>query len=373
MASPNDAGSEEIKVDQKTAPVWENREITEADLFGSERRWRRGPEPVRAGGSLLPNGSPDYGLFGPGSMVWEVLLHPATVVFHHVGQQLAQDAYMPIVAGIRDHEPIVRKAREGTLTAFDTFERASRGAGIHGLMWLGDTPTATGMAAFLHKIHSRVAGDLIDIGAPELGGYAAASPRESMWAALTEMHPMLLMYEAFAFRDGEAPHRLTDEERDRFIAESAPYLSAHSAPEDEIPHSMADLERLYAKYDHLFGHSETLPVSPEFGYNYMDLMIGSVTKNFIPSHQRAAMVSAQLYQVPRKAATGALPHRMRRALGLSPEAEADAVAEIERFLPTAWEMQQPENEREILRLMWGPYGVDFFESARELHRAAKAA
>src|SRR5882757_8099411 len=102
--------------------------VTKADILGTERRWRRGMEPVAAGDSLLPDGTIDYGVFGPGSVVWDVLLHPSIVVFHHIGQKLAQDTYKPIVAGIRDHEPVVKKALKGELTAFDGFERASRGA-----------------------------------------------------------------------------------------------------------------------------------------------------------------------------------------------------------------------------------------------------
>ncbi|MFF1828606.1 oxygenase MpaB family protein [Paenarthrobacter sp. NPDC058040] len=349
-----------------------NPEITESDILGTERRWRRGMEPVAAGDSYLEDGSPDYGLFGPGSMVWEVLLHPATVVFHHVGQVLAQDTYAPIVAGIRDHEPVVRKGREGTLTTFDGFERASRGAGIHGIMWLGDTKTATTMANFLHKVHTKVAGDIIDVSQPELGGYAAAQPREAMWAALTEMHPMLRMYEAFAFRDGQSPRRLSDEQRDQFIKECAPYLRAHGAPEEEIPTSMTELKALYKKYDKFFFNSDSLRISPEYGYDYMQIMKEAGRKNFIPSHQRAAELMNRIFHVPRKAAIGALPHRARLALGLSPAEEADAVAEIERFQETALQMQQPENEQEILRLMWGPDGVRLFESARNLHRKVLA-
>ncbi|GAA0431131.1 oxygenase MpaB family protein [Leifsonia naganoensis] len=354
---------------QEIAPG-QPRVVTEEDIRGTDRRWRRGMVPVAAGDSVKDDGTPDYGLFGPGSMVWEVLLHPATVVFHHVGQQIAQDTYLPIVAGIRDHEPIVRQAREGVFSGFDGFERSSRGAGIHGIMWLSDTNTAVSMANFLHKVHQKVAGDVIDVGNPELGGYAAAGPRESMWAALTEMHPMLRMYEAFAYRDGKAPHRLSDEQRDRFIRECAPYLRAHGTPEDKIPQNMADLKALYAEYDQLFGPSSTVRISPEYGYDYLEILTESATKTYHPSQNPALRMQTLLYREPHKAAVGALPHRARVALGLTPEQEEEAIAETARFQERAWEMQQPEMEREVLQMQWGPDCVRLFESARALHRKA---
>jgi uncharacterized protein (DUF2236 family) len=210
--------------------------ITKEHVLGTERRWRRFGAPRPAGSTLKEDGTPDYGIFGPGSVVWEVVLHPSTIFFHHAAQQLSQDAYKPIKAGIRDGEPIVRKALKGTFTIFDAFERFQRGATMHLPLWLGDTDTARKMAQHLHKIHSRVKGELIDTGAPELGGYRASEPRESMWAAVTELHPMLRVYEAFAFRGlFTVPRRFPAELRDQFVLEMGAYLRLHGAPEDEIP------------------------------------------------------------------------------------------------------------------------------------------
>ncbi|WP_107122258.1 oxygenase MpaB family protein [Streptomyces sp. DSM 15324] len=61
------------------------------------------------------------------------------------------------------------------------------------------------MAKHLHTIHKKVVGDVIDTARPGLGGYDASGPRDAMWAALTEMHPMLRVYEAFAFRSTGCP------------------------------------------------------------------------------------------------------------------------------------------------------------------------
>ncbi|MFF7647187.1 oxygenase MpaB family protein [Streptomyces canus] len=347
--------------------------ITREDLLGTERRWRRFGEPTPAGGSLNEDGTPDYGLFGPGSVVWEVLLHPATVVFLNAAQGAVQTkSYNPINAGLRDRDPVMRKAREGTLNMLDVFDRLSRNSGMHAPMWLGDSKTARLMAKHLHNIHKKVAGDVIDVSRPELGGYAASEPRDAMWAALTEMHPMLRIYETFAFRDGKLPHRLSPEQRDQFIAETGAYLRLVGAPEEDIPTTMAELGALYEKYADLFEASETVNNMPDTGQDWVKLATQTVLKNFHVSHLRALvpyLLQTALIELP---VTGALPSRTRRSMGLSPRKDKAAVLAAKLFLPVAWLMQQGPYERYILRRMWGPDSTRLLQSARRLHEETLA-
>jgi len=353
------------------APVV-NVKVTKERLAGTERRTRRGQEPVPAGGSLKADGTPDYGIFGPGSLVWEVLLSPAGVYFHHIGQATAQDIYKPVPAGARDWEPLSRQARQGTLTVFDMYERIARGAGMHLPMWLGDTPTAEHMAAWLHKIHGKVAGDIIDIAHPEIGGYSASEPRDAMWAALTELHPLLRMYEAFAFRDGKLPHRLSPAQRDQFMAETAAYCRLHGAPEDEIPTTMAELDALYEKYSDLFTHSDTIHISPEDGKDIRKVMNESVKKNFHISQLRAALPVLVVYLIVGLPATGALSGKARRAMGVGPVRDRLAVISTKLFLPIAWLLQRGPMQRYVMRTVWGPDGTKLILSARELHKRVLA-
>lgn len=171
----------------------DDRIVTRERLFGTEKRWRRFGEPTPAGMSHKEDVTPDYGLFGPGSVVWEVLLHPSTIFLQTIAQQMLQKTYKPILAGLRDHDPISRRGQAGTMTIFDGFNRAQRNSGIHAPMWLGDPYTARRVAQHLHNIHAKEAGDHIDIGDPELGGYAAKSPRDAMWSAITEIHDALAL------------------------------------------------------------------------------------------------------------------------------------------------------------------------------------
>ena len=344
--------------------------VTEERLLGTERRWRRFGAPVPAGKSLKDDGTPDYGIFGPGSAVWDVLLHPATVVFETAAQAALQLKYKPIPAGIRDNDPMSRKARAGTYTAFDGFERAQRNSGMHAPMWFGDTPTATRMAGHLHRIHGHVAGDLIDVGAPELGGYAASEPRDAMWAAITELHPILWMYERFAVHGDDGPRRLTDEQRDRYVAEMGAYLRLVGAPEEEIPGSTAELDALYVKYWCLFGDTETMNIHPETGADMHALTAASAQRNWHPSHQLCIDVLQEVYMQFETQIIATFPERFQVMAGLDADQRAQAAKLLEDSQDLIRRMQQPETERRIMRMMWGPDGMDLIDNARELHQRA---
>ncbi len=349
-----------------------DRVVTKERLLGTESRWRRFGQPTPAGGSLKEDGTPDYGVFGPGSIAWDVLLHPATIFFQSPAQFVLQLTYKPVLAGVRDWDPISRKARKGELTIFDNFDRQQRNSGIHTPMWLGDTATARRVAKHLRNIHTKVAGDVIDIAHPELGGYDANGPRDAMWAALTEMHTMLWVYENLAFRDGKPPHRLAPAQRDQYIAEVAEYCRLFDSPEGEIPTTMAELKALYEKYDELFKPSWTMDVIPATGQSFHKVTTESIKKNFHVSQLRIhaqLLLSQKLFQYP---IMGAVSGKTRRNMGVGPLKSKMAVASTKAMLPLIWLAQQPAAEQRMMRIMWGPDAVKLIESARDLHRQAKA-
>ncbi|MES1952125.1 hypothetical protein S4A8_14774 [Salinisphaera sp. S4-8] len=67
-------------------------------------------------------------------------------------------------------------------------------------MWFRDKGTAKRVAEHRIKVHETVAGDVIDVGYSEPGGYGTNAPRNSMWATLTELHSVHWIYERLAFR-----------------------------------------------------------------------------------------------------------------------------------------------------------------------------
>jgi len=363
MAAANDRSSKTPVVDKI---------VTKERFLGTEKRWRRFGEPTPAGGSLKEDGSPDYGLFGPGSVAWEVILHPSMMFLQTIGQQMLQNTYKPIPAGLRDVDPLSRKALKGTLTIFDGFDRAQRNSGIHAPMWLGDTATATRVAQHIHKIHEKVVKDVIDIGSPELGGYSANSPRDTMWAALTEMHSMLWLYEAFAFRNGKLPSRLSPQQRDQYFAESAAYLRLVGADESEIPRTAAEVATLYKKYAPYFGHTDTLGIMPDTGQDFHEVMMIAMKKNFHISQWRVLLQLMLQYGVFVIPVMGAMSAPTRRSMRVSPLKEKVALAAKKLFLPIIWLTQQPPIERYFMRLLWGPDAVILIDSARKLHKEALA-
>jgi len=346
--------------------------LTKEKLLGKSSRWRRFGEPKPAG-TPDENGQPDYGLFGPGSISWEIILNPSTIVFLTAVQGLVQaNCYKPIVAGLRDRDPTSRKSVAGTLTIFDAYERAARNAGMHAPMWLGDTKTAQLMAQHLHSFHKKVVGDTIDIGQPDLGGYAANDPREAMWAAITELHPMLWAYEAFAFRDGKLPHRLTPQQRDQYISEMAAYLRLMGSHEDEIPHNMAELTALYEKYEKYFRPTKTIHIMPENGQDQIKLAAAAIKKNLNRSQLKALVPVLIQFEVFGAAVTGAVSGKARWSMGVSPLRSRWTLIAKKLFLPVAWLVQRPAIERYFLARMWGPDATALIMSARELHRKALA-
>ncbi|GAB3709695.1 hypothetical protein GCM10028815_24150 [Mariniluteicoccus flavus] len=188
-----------------------------------------------------------------------------------------------------------------------------------------------------------------------------------MWAALTELHSMLWLYENLAFRDGLLPHRLTPEERERFFAESAAYCELVGGPEDEIQRSKADLGALYEKYADLFGTSPTMSVWPDSSEGFEKAIAGQIKKNFHVSQLPAAIYGFALdHGLFRQIAIGASSGKLRRSLGMGPVRSAVAVGVTKAALPLVWVLQQAPFEQHYMRLMWGPDGVRLIENARKL-------
>jgi hypothetical protein len=191
-----------------------------------------------------------------------------------------------------------------------------------------------------------------------------------MWAALTEMHSMLWLYEALAFRGLQRPRKLSPENRDKFIAEVAEYCKLFPAAEENLPYSMADLNALYERDAHPFGDSDTMSIIPATGQNFPKIAKESIKKNNHPSQVRVLVqmfIQNKLFELP---VLGSVSGKTRRSMGLSKRKERMAVASTKVLLPLIWLVQQPPIERHFMRLMWGPDAVKLITSARKLHAEA---
>ena len=346
--------------------------VTKERLWGDVSRWRRFGEPTPAGASLNEDGTPDYGMYGPGTLTWEMLLHPATSVFQFAFQQKLQLSNRQIAAGIRDTDSMNRKARAGTMSIFDPFERGQRNSGIHAPLWLGDTATAKRVAKHLTNIHRWVAGDVTDVGEPELGNYAANSDRDSMVATVTEMTSLLWLYETFAFRDGREPHPLTDAERDQYVAEQAKYFRIFPHIEEHVPGTYAELLDFYQRYEHDFEPSATMDIYPPTGQPMRPIQERSMLKNFHPSQLKVLKpLRAFVFQFD-DSINAAFPDWARAYLGLSPDKEAKGFKMLRKQMPLIKKLQQdPKTVAYYRRLMWGPDAIMLMESAEKLQQGVQ--
>lgn len=362
-------------VEKTESRISDEFELSDEKLMGNTNRWRRFGEPVPAGRSNKEDGSPDYGLFGPGSIVWKVLLHPATITFQSVAQWGLQLMYKPVTAGVRDQDPLARKLRQGKLTAFDYFERLQRNSGIHAPMWFGDTTTAEGIWNHLYRIHSHVEGGVVDVGEPELGGFSATGPRDVMLAALTEMVGMLWVYENFAWHGDQPPHRLSDEERDQYIDESAAYLRMVGAPEDEIPHTMAEADAMFDKYQEFFKKSETADIMPDTGQHFDQLMHDQIENNWHPTQQKAVDLLNEFFHDLMPEVIASYPEKIQLwGAGWNEEQRAEGARKLADSQQRIRQMQEsPETRHRALKGFWGPDGIELIKAARELDGKVRAA
>src|SRR5262249_11565658 len=97
-------------------------------MSDSTRVWRRGPAPV-------PASAQDPGYFGPGTVIWRVVLHPVTVVMAAQTTAILEAAHRGMQAVMVNHDP----ALSGRAHARQTVRRLQRTVGVPVPMILGDT------------------------------------------------------------------------------------------------------------------------------------------------------------------------------------------------------------------------------------------
>ncbi len=147
--------------------------------------------------SELPQGSPDFGLFGPRSVTWRV--HADPLMLPAGLRALLLQALHPLaMAGVDQHS----RYRE------DPWGRLIRTAQYIGAVSYGSTPQAEAALARVRAVHLRVRGTDPESGA----GYRADDPDLLTWVHCCETDSFLRVTRAGGLR-------LTDDEADRYVAE----------------------------------------------------------------------------------------------------------------------------------------------------------
>lgn len=166
----------------------------------------------------------DPGLFGPGSVVWDVHAHPAGMLTGGFSALMLQSLHPLAMAGVAEHSDyradplgrLSRTARYVTMTAF------------------GSTADAEAQIAKVRKVHTFVHGVL-----PDGTAYSAEDPELLTWVHIAEIRCFLAGYKVFGDR------KLTPEDRDRYVAETA--LLARRLGALEVPSTEAEMEAYLAR------------------------------------------------------------------------------------------------------------------------------
>ncbi len=174
---------------------------------------------------------PRVGLFGPGSMFWEVNKH-AIVYFAGAVQSVQMQLAHPWVAvGVFEHSKIMTDPRKRAQLTY-TF------------LWsiiYGDLATVRRMSAALYKMHARVHGTIGAAAGRHAAGsaYRANAVSALLWVHVTAFYCRVKLYEKLV-------RALDEAEKDRFCAEAKRYAYCFGIPEDAHPSTWREVEAYVA-------------------------------------------------------------------------------------------------------------------------------
>lgn len=181
---------------------------------------------------------PRVGLFGPGSMMWQ-LTGPITPGAMGSGRALLlQTAHPWVTAGIDEHS-IVR---------YDPLERGRRTFIFISTMVYGSMPQVLAAANQVHGIHNEIKGKLpYRAGAFDKNSeYRANEVAAMIWVNATLWDTLVRMYEEI-----EGP--LTVEDKNRFYEETKLFAMLFGIPDSALP----------ATWDEFLDYNETMWLSPQ--------------------------------------------------------------------------------------------------------------
>lgn len=227
--------------------------------------------------------APDPGLFGPGSVSWQVVGDVSSFV-GGIRALLIQAAHPEVVAGVSDHsryrdDPLGRLSRTSSYVTATTF---------------GAMPEVEAAIAAVRRAHTRV------VGVSHRGiDYRADDPPFAAWVHNALTDSFLTAYRAYG------PERLDEDAADRFVAEQAEVGRLLDA--DPLPTTAGDLGRWVARHP---------DVGPSPGLTETVAFLGDPP---LRPGQKAG------YRALFVAAVAILPERIRDVLGLRPAVGAHGI------------------------------------------------
>lgn len=172
---------------------------------------------------------PRAGLYGPGSLSWEV--NRESVIMLGGGAAALLQLAHPFVAHAIDQH---------SLTKSDPVGRFARTFGHVFAMVFGDLDHALSSARRVHQVHVRIRGRLREnVGRYARGDRYEANDEEALlWVHATLLATALDVYERIV-------RRLSDEERERYYQESKLFAYLFGIPDAVLPPAYRDFARYY--------------------------------------------------------------------------------------------------------------------------------
>jgi uncharacterized protein (DUF2236 family) len=223
---------------------------------------------------------------------------------------------------------------------------------------MGDQPTADRLCAHLRHVHRNMQGVIPRTDRP----YDAAGPELVLYGHVTLMHAALISYERAGYHGLRAPRRLTDDERDQFWTEVAPFAVMLGAHEADVPRSTAEVRAFY----------ETCG---EDYYNF-DLMLRELLRTFgqalRPVHWRnpRATLSTVAVALTHLPALGIIPRPARRHAGVPPALDPLIEALFAAIRPAYALLCVPAVGDRLTTWTVGPENAELIFEARRLMSAA---
>lgn len=226
------------------------------------------------------------GLFGPGSVSWRVIGHPAALV-GGMRALLIQALHPLAMAGVAQHSNYLE----------DPMGRLQRTAGYVSTITFGSLEEAEGAAAVVQGVHRHVHG--ID---PVTGRrYSASDPATMVWVHCVEVHSFLAAYRAYGLPISRA-------DQDAYLAEQVEAAALLGVPRGRVPDSVDSYREYFAS---VLGE---LCTSPE-----ADAAISFVRRPSLPKlPPPLRLVLQPAFVVMGDAATGLVPSSLRPLAGLPP-------------------------------------------------------
>lgn len=171
------------------------------------------------------------GLFGPGSMYWEVNRHSVVYYPGAVPAVMMQLVHPWVAVAIGEHSKIMTNPRQ-------------RARMTYSFLWsiiFGDMDTVAKRSLGLYKMHSRVTGSIAErAGVHEAGSAYAANEKNAMlWVHVTAFYGRIKLYE-------QVIRPLTTQQKDQYCQEAKWYAACFGIPEQMHPDTWAAVEHYVA-------------------------------------------------------------------------------------------------------------------------------